>query len=99
MSDTRDSVESLAELFRTLGHPLRLQILMQIIEGEFCVQEIGERLDRNQPNISQHLSVLRDRNVVTPERQGKRVCYRMADERIAAIVKNALEIMSSESGQ
>lgn len=40
-----------------------------------------------------------DRNIVTPERQGKRVCYRMADERIAAIVKNALEIMSSESGQ
>jgi ArsR family transcriptional regulator len=81
--------EGLAQFFKALGHPARLQILMQTLEDEFCVQEIGERLDRSQPNVSQHLAVLRDRGLVVPKRRGKRVCYRLADEGVREIITRA----------
>ncbi|MBU0608241.1 MAG: metalloregulator ArsR/SmtB family transcription factor [Armatimonadetes bacterium] len=76
-------------MFRALAHPARLQILMKIVEGELCVQDLQDDLERNQPNISQHLTVLRDRGLVIAERKGKRVCYRPADERIVELIKLA----------
>ena len=89
MDASEREFEDLAQLFKALGHPARLQILMQTLEDEFCVQEIGERLDRSQPNVSQHLTVLRERGLVVPERRGKRVCYRLADEGIREIIMRA----------
>ncbi len=89
--------EDLAELFKALGHPARLQILMQTIDGEFCVQEIGEKLDRSQPNISQHLKVLRERGLVIPRREGKKVCYHLADARIKEIITRAMEVHGAEN--
>jgi len=79
--------QRLADVFKALGHPTRLQILVKTISSEFCVQDLGEELDRRQPHISQHLTVLRERGLVVPERKGKNVCYRPADSRIAEIIK------------
>lgn len=98
MDTSEGQFEDLARFFRALGHPARLQILMQTIDGEFCVQEIGERLDRSQPNVSQHLTVLRERGLVVPERRGKRVCYRLADEGIREIIMRAMEAVGGGAG-
>jgi len=83
--------ERLANVFKALGHPTRLQILTKTISGEFCVQDLGDELDRRQPHISQHITVLRERGLVVPERKGKNVCYRPADSRIAQIIELAAE--------
>jgi len=85
----------LAAVLKALGHPTRLQILDAIISGEFCVSELEEQLDRRQANISQHLTVLRDRGVVVPVRKGKSVCYRLTDPRIEELLAQARYIFGS----
>lgn len=95
--DTSDrQFEDLAQFFKALGHPARLQILMQTINGEFCVQEIGEKLDRSQPSVSQHLTVLRERGLVVPERRGRKVCYRLADDGIREIITRAMRLIDED---
>jgi DNA-binding transcriptional ArsR family regulator len=42
--------------------------------------------------MSQHLAILRDRGLVVPERRGNMTCYRLADGRIADIIREAREI-------
>ncbi len=97
METSQREYEYLAQLFKALGHPARLQIIMQTIDGEFCVQEIGERLDRSQPNVSQHLTVLRERGLVVPERRGKKVCYQLADEGVREIITRAMEVIGRDA--
>lgn len=94
MRERTGDYEALAEAFRALAHPVRLRILMKTIEGELCVQELQNDLDRNQANISQHLTVLRERGLVVAERRGKKVCYRPADERIAQVIRLAASIVA-----
>lgn len=96
MVATEREFEDLAGLFKALAHPARLQILMQTIDGEYCVQEIGEKLDRSQPSVSQHLTVLRERGLVVPERRGKRVCYRLANEGVRKIITRAIDVIEGD---
>ena len=91
MGEADHDYERLADVFKALGHPTRLQILAKTISAEFCVQDLGDELDRRQPHISQHLTVLRERGLVVPERKGKNVCYRPADSRVAEIIELAAE--------
>jgi ArsR family transcriptional regulator len=93
MRHLTDDYERLAVLFKALGHPVRLRILAKTLQGELCVQDLGEHLDRSQPSISQHLAVLRDRGVVIPERKGKKVCYRLANDRIAEVIDAAKQAL------
>jgi len=91
MGEAHRDYQRLADVFKALGHPTRLQILANTISADFCVQDLGDQLDRRQPNISQHLAVLRERGLITPERKGKRVCYRLTDERLAQVIRLAAE--------
>jgi len=84
--------ERMALIFRALGNATRLGILARIVDEEMCVGELQDQLGCSQPNISQHLSVLRDRGVVTPHRDGNRVCYALSDARIANLLMLAEEI-------
>lgn len=87
----------LAPIFRALGNPTRLGILRRAMDGPLCVGELQDELGCSQPNISQHLAVLRDRGVVVPERDGHRVCYRLADERIARLLELAEAIFETSN--
>lgn len=86
----------MARVFRALGNATRLGILRRIIDGTMCVGELQEELHRSQPNISQHLGVLRDRGAVVYEREGARVCYRPADPRLADLLDLAADIFGIE---
>jgi DNA-binding transcriptional ArsR family regulator len=88
--------EEMARAFKALANPTRLGILRRIIEGRMCVGDLQDELDRSQPNISQHLGVLRDRGVVVPERDGTRVSYRPADPRLGELLALAAEIFEIE---
>ncbi len=84
--------EQLAQIFKALGHATRLGLLAKACTGEFCVTDLQEHLDRSQANVSQHLAVLRNRGLAIPEPRGNKVCYRVADERLARIIDLAAEI-------
>ncbi|MBS3069433.1 helix-turn-helix transcriptional regulator [Candidatus Micrarchaeota archaeon] len=78
--------EKAARVFLAMCEPARLQILQKLAKSKGCVQEIGKSVGRNQPNVSQHLRVLKDAGLVKTKREGKRVCYSLADERVKMLI-------------
>ena len=71
-----------ANLLKALAHPRRLEIIHLLRDQELSVSDIHTMLDLPQANISQHLMVLRDLDVVTTRRQGKQIYYQISDDRI-----------------
>ncbi|GAB4252304.1 ArsR/SmtB family transcription factor [Deferrisoma sp.] len=64
-----------ADLLRLLGHPTRLLILEELARGVKCVTDIRDLLDIPQPNVSQHLAVLRQARLVDFYEDGQLRCY------------------------
>ncbi len=75
-----------AQRLKPLAHPARLRIMDRLSESECCVALATASLGLSQPNASQHLKALRDAGLVVGKRQGTRICYRIADKRVAAIL-------------
>lgn len=74
--------EKPAALFKALADPHRLAILASLAraEGEICVCEFTAGLPLNQPAVSHHLKLLRDAGLVTCQRRGTWVYYRIAND-------------------
>jgi DNA-binding transcriptional ArsR family regulator len=68
-----------AGIFQALAHPTRIAIIELLQEGELSAGEIIEQLGMEQANISQHLSVLRARHLVTNRKAGNQVFYSVRD--------------------
>jgi ArsR family transcriptional regulator len=81
---TADDV--LAKHFRGFGDATRLRIIDLLSEGERSVGELVLALDEPQPKVSNHLAALRWCGYVATERRGKRVIYRLADDRVGEVV-------------
>ena len=81
----------LAQVFKALGDPVRLRLLSLIGAhrgGEVCVCDLTTAFDLTQPTISHHLKVLREAGILTSERRGTWVYYRLvpaALERMAGL--------------
>ena len=70
----------LAQVFKALGDPVRLRLLSLIGAhqgGEVCVCELTDAFNLTQPTISHHLKVLREAGLITSERRGTWVYYRL----------------------
>src|SRR5215469_10531528 len=82
----------LAQVFKALGDPVRLRLVSLIGAhqgGEVCVCDLTEAFELTQPTISHHLKVLREAGVITSERRGTWVYYRLepaALERMGALL-------------
>lgn len=68
-----------AEIFQALGHPTRIAILDLLRAGELTVGSFVERLGLEQANLSQHLAVLRSRQIVLTRKAGNQVFYSVRD--------------------
>lgn len=76
----------LAETFRLLGQPVRIQILLIIAREEACVCHLETVLGIRQSSISQHLMVLRDAGLVTTCREGRNIFYRLVNPEIIDLI-------------
>ena len=92
--------ERAAAIFRALGDPQRLRLLLLLEAGQCCVSEIATALDEPLPAVSQRLRVLKSERVVSSRREGKHVFYALADEHISRLVTNgvmhAMEVSPSQ---
>lgn len=68
-----------AEILKTLASPRRIEILHVLAGGPIEVGRLASRIGASQPNVSQHLSVLRTAGLVEAEREGREVRYRLSD--------------------
>ena len=84
-----------AQLFRALGHEIRIRMLEELRDGECSVGELQERVGVSGPNASQHLAVLRNEGVVTTRRDGTSVFYSIADERLYRLLDDARSIFEN----
>lgn len=79
-------------VLKALGHPTRLQIVMELLKGTKCVTDIHELLPASQANISQHLTVLRNARIVDFAQDGSQRCYYVCRpelvEGILALLRN-----------
>ena len=82
-------------IFKALAHPLRLKILKKLCKNELCVCELNEDESFSQSNISQHLRILKDAELVVQRKDGLNVYYRVKDGRLIDLIKIADEMIKN----
>jgi len=93
----RDRAAMLARFFRGLDDPTRVLILELLLAGERPVSELVELTGSPQGRVSNHLACLRHCGYVTTRRDGRWVYYRLADERVRALLRIAQELMADHA--
>ncbi|NLY53522.1 MAG: helix-turn-helix transcriptional regulator [Firmicutes bacterium] len=84
-------------IFKALGHPTRLAIVMLLRGGERCVCEIVEELgSEQQSNVSQHLAVLRGEGLLASRKEGLNVHYRLRHPEVLDLVQVAERLLLRE---
>lgn len=85
-----------AEFFRALAHPVRIRLLEILSGGERSVQDLQQALGLEQPVVSQHLAVLRGKNIVATRKVGTTVNYALSDPLIVELLRTAREIFNNQ---
>jgi len=75
-----------ADIFQALAHPTRIAILELLSDGELSAGELIEKLGMEQANVSQHLAVLRSKQLVSNRRAGNQVFYSVRDRIIIEVL-------------
>ena len=98
MVDRAELVPDVAEMFKLMGDPSRLGILVACLDEPMSVGEIALRQSLSPSLVSHHLRLLRAGRLVRAERRGKQVFYSVDDHHIEGIVVDMLEHAAEEAG-
>jgi len=69
-----------ASIFQALAHPTRIAIVEALRDGEISARAIQDRLGVEQANLSQHLAILRSRQIVAHRKEGNQVFYSLRNK-------------------
>jgi DNA-binding transcriptional ArsR family regulator len=81
-----DTLEEAAQMLKAIAHPMRLSIVTLLNTGRMTVTEIFEGLGVEQAVASHHLNIMKDRGVLTSERDGKHMFYALKHPNMMQIV-------------
>ena len=84
-------ISDLSDFFKVMGDSTRLQLLIALQSGEFCVSDLSCLLNMTRSAISHQLKALRMSKLVKSRKAGKVVFYSLDDEHINGILKKSLE--------
>ena len=84
-----------AELFKTLGSPLRIKILELLRDGDITVADMLQRLEVEPSTASQQLAVLRAHGIVEGQREGTTVRYRLRDPLVIELLDVARRLFNN----
>ena len=84
-------IEAAAELFRALGDPERLRLLLHLADSEACVSELAEQENEKITTVSARLKVLSAGRLVRRRREAKHIFYALADEHVLRLIRNAID--------
>ncbi|SRR6266511_824781 len=82
-----------AEVCKTLSNPVRLRIINELQDGEMTVGGLAKKLGIRQAHLSQQLSVLRQRGVVTARKDGVNVYYSISNPKIVKACSLIREVL------
>ena len=90
------------KIYKALAHPIRIKIVMSLLDGPLCVCVLNENVEFSQSNLSQHLKILKDAGILASEKDGIRIMYRIKDDEVRnllevteKIIKNEVQMMNS----
>ncbi len=75
-----------ASVFQALAHPTRIAIVEALRNGELTAGTIQERLGVEQANLSQHLAILRSRQIVANRKEGNQVFYSLRNKMLLEVL-------------
>jgi DNA-binding transcriptional ArsR family regulator len=81
-----------ADVYKMLGHPMRLKIIAGLCSRECNVKHIGECLGLAQATVSAHLALLKNKGIISGKRKGSEVHYRV----IHPLAKQVIALMAQE---
>ncbi|MBE0637819.1 MAG: winged helix-turn-helix transcriptional regulator [Bacteroidales bacterium] len=82
----QEKLEMAAGKLRAISHPLRIAILDMLHDNPMSVTEIFERLSIDQASASHHLNILKNKGVLTSQRQGKKIMYSLKHQTLTEII-------------
>jgi len=94
MSD--EAIGELTELFKMLGDPTRVRILMALEQSPLCVQDIAAQLSMTPSAISHQLRLLKQARLVRSRREGRNIEYAMDDDHIAVLFRQGMHHVTEE---
>ena len=71
-----------AEMCQVFSHPKRLEVINVLRDGEMTVTELAQKLGLTVGNLSQHLSMMKERHILLSRREGNMVYYRIANPKL-----------------
>jgi DNA-binding transcriptional ArsR family regulator len=89
--DKQNSYVAEAEIFKVLGHPVRLKIVAGLCSRECNVKHIWECLGLPQATVSQHLALLKNKGIIEGKREGVEVRYSVTNplaRKLVALLNN-----------
>ena len=89
------SVTTAAKLFRGLGDPTRLALLLALLDGEPRVTDLVARVGTSQANVSNHLCCLKDCGLVDVRPDGRQSFYRIANDEVVALLTAAEDLLEA----
>ena len=82
-----ESLGDAAECLKTLAHPHRLRIVQMLSQGDHTVGELAEACQIPSHTASEHLRLMKDRGMLRKERDGHRVFYKVAQDRVGGVMQ------------
>ena len=71
-----------AEMCQVFSHPKRLEVINVLRDGEMSVTELAQKLELTIGNLSQHLSMMKERHILVTRKEGNMVYYRIANPKL-----------------
>jgi len=81
-----EALTEAAECLKTLAHPHRLRIVEMLLDGEYTVGELAEACGIPSHMASEHLRLMKDRGLLSSERDGRQVYYAVAEQGLEGII-------------
>lgn len=86
-----EKAQRMADFFGALSDPHRLKLLSALAQQELCVCDLAAAVKMGESAVSHQLRVLRSQRLVKYRRQGRNVCYSLADDHVMALYREVAE--------
>ncbi|OQX14974.1 MAG: transcriptional regulator [Desulfobulbaceae bacterium A2] len=91
-------IEEIAQLLKSIAHPLRLKILCLLQEKELSVGALRDQVHSSNANVSQHLAIMRRQGIITCRRDANFIHNRIADPRVTELIKTMQHLFCHDEG-
>lgn len=89
---SEETLQNMSDILKILAHPLRIKLIFLLSQNPSTVSDLLKLLDVRQPNLSQHLTLLKRVKLLKTKREGKSVYYQLAHSEIKELLEKINEL-------